>query len=95
MIGSREWRSRKFSTAKKATPAGGMGMMVSRRLPGPISTPPRAVDARPGGADWQPICRSGQLKCGGPGPYVARRPVILEARLSVVRRDGLDVCVKH
>ena len=30
-----------------------------------------------------------------PGPYVARRTAILRGRLSVVHRDGLDVCVKH
>ncbi len=30
-----------------------------------------------------------------PGPYVARRASILRSRLSIVRRDGLDVCAKH
>ena len=30
-----------------------------------------------------------------PGPYVARRAALLRNRLSVVHRDGLDVCVKH
>lgn len=30
-----------------------------------------------------------------PGPYVARRAALLRNRLSIVHRDGLDVCVKH
>jgi monofunctional biosynthetic peptidoglycan transglycosylase len=30
-----------------------------------------------------------------PGPYVARRTALLRNRLSVVRRDRLDVCLKH
>jgi monofunctional biosynthetic peptidoglycan transglycosylase len=30
-----------------------------------------------------------------PGPYVARRSVVLKKRLAVVRRDGLTVCLRH
>jgi monofunctional biosynthetic peptidoglycan transglycosylase len=30
-----------------------------------------------------------------PGPYVARRSAILLARMSQVRRDGLDSCLRH
>jgi monofunctional biosynthetic peptidoglycan transglycosylase len=30
-----------------------------------------------------------------PGPYVARRATTLRARLRIVRRDALDVCIRH